>query len=299
MQNAFDAVRMRAARDDQFQPNISVSVDVEKIVVIDNGIGMTLEEVETNFWYAGKSSKNTATARAAGVVGTFGIGAMSNFGVADELTVESESSVTGQRTISTARKSELATDSASISLRSIPTVGSPGTIVTARLSSESGVSIPEARKYVTQFVEFLDVPVHFNGEQISGSSHRTALPSERHAWSERRATVSLANLLSGDLEIIGMASGELRVVMQNVQSTGEHQRPGTIVLLQDQNVVRTLRSGFGLAQIAVPSIYQWGGVIDLPFLTPTAGREALDDVSHNPAPASRDSLGPSGLADRC
>ena len=81
-QNAFDAIRMRQAIPDQnFDPAIQVSVDDRQVTVSDNGIGMTAEEIETNFWYAGRSGKNTKAARAAGVVGTFGIGAMANFGV--------------------------------------------------------------------------------------------------------------------------------------------------------------------------------------------------------------------------
>ena len=104
-QNAFDAILMREAENHQFIPEIHVTVNQEQIVVSDNGIGMTAEEIETNFWYAGKSGKNTDAARAAGVVGTFGIGAMANFGVADELTVESESAITGERTLNN-RQSE-------------------------------------------------------------------------------------------------------------------------------------------------------------------------------------------------
>ena len=49
---------------------------------------------------------------------------------------------------------------------------------------------------------------------------------------------------------------------------------------QGRNVIRTLRSGFGLATVAMRSGYQWGGVVDLPFLKPTAGREALDASSN-------------------
>ena len=74
-QNAFDAIRMREMiPNHEFMPKIHVMVDSEKITVSDNGIGMTTEEIETNFWYAGRSGKNTDAARAAGVVGTFGIG---------------------------------------------------------------------------------------------------------------------------------------------------------------------------------------------------------------------------------
>lgn len=278
-QNAFDAVRMREALDGEFEPMIQVNVDDEQIIVSDNGIGMTAQEIETHFWYAGKSGKNTDAARAAGVVGTFGIGAMANFGVADELSVESESAATGERTLSSVWKSELSTDTQSISVRPVTQKGEPGTTVRAHLASTSGVSVQDARMYLHEFVEFVDIPVFFNGDKLSGASHRAVLPSERHAWSEL-LEISLAGILSGNLELRGMASGELRVILENVQSVPGLGRPGSMVLLQGGNAIRTLRSGFGLSTVAMHSWYQWGGVIDLAILKPTAGREALDASSN-------------------
>ena len=52
-----------------------------------------------------------------------------------------------------------------------------------------------------------------------------------------------------------------------------------MVLIQGHNVLQTMRYGFGLANLGVQSRYRWGGIVDLPLLTPTAGREALDDSS--------------------
>lgn len=276
-QNAFDAILMRKG---DFRPVIQVAMDDRQITVSDNGVGMTAQEIETNFWYAGKSGKNTEAARAAGVVGTFGIGAMSNFGVADELIVESESAVTGERTLSSVRKSELSTETESISITPIEHRGEPGTIIQARLAPTSRVSVKEARTYLHEFVEFVDIPVFFNDEKLSGAIHRTTLPSEKHAWVERCQGISLAGIVSGDLELLGMASGELRIVLENVQSATRHGRPGSIVLVQGRNAIRTLRSGFGLSTVAAQSGYQWGGVVDLPVLKPTAGREALDASSN-------------------
>ena len=280
-QNAFDAIRMRQAIPHEgFVPVIHVTVDDERVVVSDNGIGMSADEIETNFWYAGRSGKNTDAARAAGVVGTFGIGAMANFGVAEELSVESESALVGERTLSSVRKAELSTDTETISLASMEPTGQAGTTVQALLAPESRMSVQDARAFLHGFVEFVDVPVWFNGEMLSGADPRSVLPSERHSWSERLPNASLAGIVSGDLEVLGMASGELRIVVENVMSqTGLGMR-GSIVLLQGRNVIRTLRSGFGLATVAMQSGYQWGGVIDLPFLKPTAGREALDAPSN-------------------
>ncbi len=280
-QNAFDAIRMRQAMpNESFDPVIRVIVDERQVTVSDNGIGMTAKEIETNYWYAGRSGKNTAAARAAGVVGTFGIGAMANFGVADELSVESESARNQERTESSVRKSELSTDEESISLIPKETRGEPGTIVRAVLAPEIRMSVHEARTFLHGFVEFVDVPVSFNGKELSGAAHRSVLPSTRRAWSKRLPNASLAGIVSGDLEVSGMASGELRVVLENVVSGVGVGRPGWIVLQQGRNAIRTLRSGFGLATVAMQSVYQWGGVVDLPFLKPTAGREALDATSN-------------------
>ena len=279
-QNAFDAIRMREALGQEFEPIIEVTVNASQVTVSDNGIGMTSDEIEQNYWYAGRSGKNTDAARAAGVVGTFGIGAMANFGVADHLSVESESALTGARTFSSVLKTELSTDSPGISVKPLPGTGNPGTTVRANLSPGVNLGIQEGRKYLREFVQFVDLPVLFNGDKISGNSHRSALPSDRHAWHEHRENAKLAGLVADEVHIFGMASGELRVLLEGIRSEATASRPGTIVLIQDRSVIRTLRSGFGLANVSVQSGYQWGGVVDLPFLQPTAGREALDSASN-------------------
>ena len=222
------------------------------------------------------------------MVGTFGIGAMSNFGVAYELSVESESAVTGERTRSSVRKTELSTDTEGILVASVEKTGKPGTTVTAHIDPSSGVTVQDARNYLKEVVEFVDIPVTLNGENLSGARYRAALPSEMaHAWIERLPNISLAGLLSGDLELIGMASGELRVVLENVQSASGAVRTGSIVLLQDRGAIRTLRSGFGLATVGMGSIYNWGGVVDLPFLSPTAGPRSPRRAFKPDAPADR------------
>ena len=277
-QNAFDAIRMKEALNHEFEPMIRVTVGADQIIVTDNGIGMTPDEIETNFWYAGRSGKNTAAARAAGVVGTFGIGAMANFGVADELVIESES-INGQRTISSVRKSELSIEKENILIKPIAPKGNSGTTVQAQLAPSSQISTQDACAYLREFVEFVDVPVFFNDQRLSGSLHRDVLPSGSHAWSEHREGLSLAGILSGDFELRGMASGELRVILENVRSPSGLGQRGSIVLLQGRNAIRAMRTGFGLATVAMHSGYSWGGVVDLPFLKPTAGREALDAPS--------------------
>jgi len=278
-QNAFDAICLRASEFGEFEPAIELTIDGKSVIVSDNGIGMTADELETHFWHAGKSGKNTDAARAAGVVGTFGIGALANFGIADMLSVETESARVRERTRSSVHRSDLSTEKASIAIDSIEPTGRPGTVVRAELADGNSLTARDARAYLGEFVEFLDIPVFLNGERLSGSPHRAALPSERHAWSESRENVSIAGVLTADLELYGMASGELRIVLDNIKSATKSAKPGGVVLLQGRNAIRTLRSGFGLATVGAQTQYGWGGIVDLPFLKPTAGREALDASS--------------------
>ena len=92
MQNAYDAILMRQYIDksETYKPQINIYIDNNQIIISDNGIGMNSESLKKNFWTAGSSGKNNREARAAGVVGTFGIGAMANFGVCSELKVISK-----------------------------------------------------------------------------------------------------------------------------------------------------------------------------------------------------------------
>ena len=280
IQNAFDAVLIRQSEIGNFQPRIDISIDEHTISVSDNGIGMSAQDIETHFWFAGRSGKNTDAARAAGVVGTFGIGALANFGIVDELTVVSESARIEQRTRSSVHKSELSTDTKGIVVEPEYPTGSPGTTVTARLADAGQIDLEQAREYIRGFVHYLQIPVYFNGDSLSGANHRDALPSERYAWSEAVASISLSQLVSGNLEILGMASGELRVVLDDIEIAEPVGVAGAIVLTQNRNTIQTLRSGFGLATVAIHSRYNWGGIIDLPLLKPTAGREALDSISN-------------------
>lgn len=83
VQNAYDAILMRCTNDgsDLRDATITLTVEPSKLVIADDGIGMTEEVLRNNFWKAGSSGKKTELARKAGVIGTFGIGAMANFGV--------------------------------------------------------------------------------------------------------------------------------------------------------------------------------------------------------------------------
>src|SRR5689334_25131151 len=90
VQNAYDAILMRCTAQGSPITDCKIEITIEKkrIIIRDDGIGMTDEVLKNNFWKAGSSGKKSDLAQRSGVIGTFGIGAMANFGVCSALQVE-------------------------------------------------------------------------------------------------------------------------------------------------------------------------------------------------------------------
>src|SRR5437762_10066855 len=109
VQNAYDAVLMRATAQERTVAEFPIRITVREhqLIVEDAGIGMTEEVLRNNFWRAGSSGKKSELAQRSGVIGTFGIGAMANFGVCTALHVETRNVASEITLISSARRSEL------------------------------------------------------------------------------------------------------------------------------------------------------------------------------------------------
>jgi len=276
-QNAFDAILVRRHSGESFEPRISIYITPDRVVVDDNGIGMTPGDLRRHYWSAGSSSKNTPDARAAGVVGTFGIGAMANFGVADVLEVETESKVSGERTRSIARRDALSVTEDCIDVEALLPQGTPGTRITAHLASTSNINVAEAEKYIGEFVRFVDLAVEVNGEIMSQADIRRSLVPVADSWEQGLPGLALGPFV-GDAVVRISGAGEVTFEVDSFRlATGSSA--GVLVLRQGVNTVRTYRSGFGLAVLSLNSPYQFGGAIDVPVLEPTAGREALSTAS--------------------
>jgi molecular chaperone HtpG len=275
-QNAFDAILMRLQRAPaSFVPHVDVTLRPEAIVILDHGVGMSRDEVRNNFWRAGSSGKNTAEARAAGVVGTFGIGAMANFGIASELEVITESAATGERTRSFARKADLSTSKKCISIEDQPSTGQPGTSVVARCGAP--VSVTEATNYLRGFVAHIPFAVDINGTRVSQQPYENDIP-ELEGTAEDRADVEVAAGLVADVRVVIGPQADVWVRLSRIRIDGK-PASGAVIVRQGKSMISTYRSGFGLSPAAVTSAFGFGGVVDLPLLVPTAGREALSTAS--------------------
>lgn len=274
VQNSFDAILLRKHLGQDFEPRIEVTIEPKRVCVTDNGIGMSREDLRNHFWRAGSSSKNTEDARAAGVVGTFGIGAMANFGIAEELHVETESAQTKERTACSAARSTLSVTEECIVFERQPSANSPGTTVTATMQDDKAIDVAKAQTYIAQFVTYLPIDVLVNGTKASGQPIENSVPALARTWSVSEQGYDLGAGLKADIDLTGAINGEVRVILRNIE-LGLDKLEGRMVLRQGVGNLRTFRSGFGLATTNVTSIYSFGGVADFLFLQPTAGREAL------------------------
>lgn len=273
-QNAFDATLLRKHRDPLYHPRIEIEVTPQRIVVRDNGIGMTEKDLKLHFWQAGSSSKNTEEARQAGVVGTFGIGAMANFGIADVLEVTSESALSFERTRCVARREELKFNQDCIATESLPPSGNPGTEIIANIAPGTQIDINGVKKYVAEFVALLDTLVTVNGEQVSGQQIDRLVPSVSVAWSEEMVSARISPRFEADIGVKLSNNADISLHLTNLRWNG-NPLSGRLLLRSGVSTIRTFRSGFGLAMVSVGSIYQLGGVADMQGFQPTAGREAL------------------------
>ncbi|MFA7281166.1 MAG: ATP-binding protein [Sterolibacterium sp.] len=274
VQNAYDAVLMRAKQNgcSPSEYSIEISASPQRISIKDQGIGMSEQVLRENFWRAGSSGKNTEAARAAGVIGTFGIGAMANFGVCDRLLVDTreDGSLTGLRTV--ALKSELSIGSDCISMEAIDTPIDIGTTLTAEISSSAPINVQGLCTYLLPFVRFLNVPVLFNGTLISQQDIR-AVAGIGAQWREIGHNKIAVGRFSFDARILSEGN-QVAVIVENLSVDGVPSNGG-LWLKQNAGQIMGLRSRFALAPVPMPSQYQLGGFADLPFLHPTAGREAL------------------------
>ena len=281
IQNAYDAVLMRITEESLGYDEglIVVNIGDSEIEIIDNGIGMNESELRKNFWEAGASGKKTPLALSSGVIGTFGIGAMANFGVCSRLLVETRSIDSEETLISIAERDKLSISEECIDLNKEKDGRQPGTKIIATLDDASKITLQGAIDYLEPYIKYLPVKVVVNGILQSQKKYREDLIpdiKELHACPINRIN-------SGDYEanveiMFDKRTARVHVILNDIAHQGEGIQ-GEAILIQNYGHLMGLRSYFGLAPIPVSGIYSFGGIANLSILTPTAGREAISRES--------------------
>ncbi len=281
IQNAYDAILMRITEENTGydKGEIVVNIGASEIIITDNGIGMNESELRKNYWEAGASGKKTPLASASGVIGTFGIGAMANFGVCSKLIVETRRTDSEETLISIAERDKLSISEECIDLNKEKDERQPGTKITAILDDASKIVPQGAMDYLGPYIKYLPVKVIVNGTLQSQKKYRDELIpniSESHVCPVKKIN-------SGDYEanaeiMFDKRTARVYVVLDNIAYRGNKVQ-GEAILIQNYGPLMGLRSYFGLAPIPVSGIYQFGGIANLSILAPTAGREAISRES--------------------
>lgn len=276
VQNAYDAILMRQYKDktEAYNPQIEITINANQLIINDNGIGMNAESLKKNFWTAGSSGKNNNEAKAAGVVGTFGIGAMANFGVCSELKVISRAYGETLTYTSYVRKSELSLEQDCIHIGdNLDSRTDFGTTIIATLQNGFSLSVNDAKNYLTPYVKYVPIPVVLNGDVISEKSVNIMEGGENVVFrngSLREPSIAFDYRLSFN----NHNNVAPQIMIENIIINGYAQK-GFVCLKSSDPTLYGLRNYFGLAPIPISSVFNFGGVVNLASLTPTAGREAV------------------------
>lgn len=281
-QNAYDAILMREQYTEgkwltRTNGIIKVQVDNEKIIISDNGIGMSEAILKASYWRTGSSGKKTELANKSGVIGTFGIGAMANFGVCTKLKVETESIETKERIISEVERQNLSLSEDCISIEKIRPIGEYGTTITTTPDPQARLTFGQAKNYLIQYVQHLPVRVELNGTNISQKSIEEPFRDDSANIQQNWNNFEFEGL-KADVLIQCNDTGRISAIARNIFISGE-SISGIICLRQDAGHLWGLRNYFGLTPIPSSSVYSFGGVVNLSILSPTAGREALSRES--------------------
>lgn len=280
VQNAVDAVRIQVHRegaspaDDRYR--IDIRVEDRKILVRDNGTGMSAADLENFFWTIGASGKRTAEAQAAGCVGMFGIGGFANFGVCNTLEVISQTGDAPHGTLT--RLSEADIQAAGAAIPSVTVAPSDmaaprGTLVIGHL--RSAPNIDELRRYLQDFVRFVPTAIYCNGEKISQATfldieNRENLTDIRSGTQEWR---------EGDLVITGrLYEDRGHALVASIEDLSIGDEPVNIVghIRFENGPIDVFKRGFKLCATQIGSTIGVSGRLDCDRFVPTAGRDSLD-----------------------
>ena len=280
VQNAIDAVRIQALRDQrdasEAEYTIEVDVSASEVAVRDRGIGMSKKDLQRFYWTIGSSGKRGEEARKAGCVGMFGIGGFANFGVCERLIVTSKdaASLTGTSTsLSVAEIAGAGTGIPKVTIAESDAADPQGTLVVGELKRSPNVE--ELKAYLRDFVRYVPIDIRFNGQCIS--LHRF------EELDEQRNLVAIGTGVRrwkrGDMVVVGSLWEDRGHTL--VASVEELVWQGTETAMKGRlrcegGAIDVFKRGFKLCATQVPTTIGVSGRLDCDLFRPTAGRDSLD-----------------------
>ena len=280
VQNAYDAILMRCTEQDLSLADrmIEITVEPNRLTIRDDGIGMTEEVLRENFWKAGSSGKKTELAQRSGVIGTFGIGAMANFGVCTALRIETRHIESDITLVSSAKREDLRISQECIDLERVEDERAPGTLVIADLDPSFSIDATGVCDYLKQYVRFLPVSVTVDETLVSLEKFEDTLAGRVQGFEPISTRRVSHGEFAGTLNTFIGAQARILARLTDI-TLSNNSIEGEIFFVQQEGQTLGYRNLFGLAPIPVTGTYSFGGFVNLNMLHPTAGREALSRES--------------------
>lgn len=283
VQNAVDAVLLQAKLENIEPSNTKYGIDIEvdgRIVSIkDNGIGMSRDDLKSLFWTMGASGKRTPEARAAGCVGTFGIGGFANFGICDKLEVFSKTEADAHGTLTYLTKTDIQEAGSSlprVTYEDSDEVKERGTIVRGYLWNEP--DIEEMRRYLSGFVRFVPIAIFFNKELLS----KQAFNKQPAKDNLKEITMNSQYMAYAGVSIKGRFYEDrghaLAAFIDGLEIDGK-SLPLSGEIRFESGSIDILKHGFKLCATQVPTTIGISGRLDSDIFVPTAGRDSLNSES--------------------
>ena len=264
------------------QPNdnryrINITVKDKRIIVYDNGIGMSASDLRNFFWTIGASGKHTPEALAAGCVGIFGIGGFANFGVCETLEVISQTEDDEHGTLT--RLSEGGIRAAGNTIPSVimeksDAVKPRGTIVTGYLRQTANVN--ELYSYLFEFVRFMPIAIHFNGKKVLQKNsflsvkdrvNITEISARTQEWCEGSLVIT-GQLFEDKGHTLLAIIESLRIGRETINLKGQ--------IRFENGPIDLFKRGFKLCATQIGSTIGVTGRLDSDSFVPTAGRDSPD-----------------------
>lgn len=190
LQNAVDACRLRRALEPGYTPEITVAWTPGRLVVQDNGIGMTADIVQNFFLRVGRSYYSSPEFRARygevafAPIARFGIGALSAFLVSDRLLVHTRHREADAQPVAL----DIEGVHSSIAVSPLPAHTPVGTRL--ELFLRDGIDYPDLEQAVRHWGRHLEMPVRLQ----AGEEPPVTLPPDDGAG-YRRELLEPANFL--------------------------------------------------------------------------------------------------------
>lgn len=288
IQNAHDSiVRRQAAEHGGYGGRIDIDTrpQEDRIVVRDNGIGMSQGDLKQYLSSIGKSGTDLERAHVEGLIGQFGIGFLSAFVVAGRVEVRT-------RKLGEDRGWMWTNEGSKTYTLNPCDIDAPGTTVTVLLKGpeERGAIHEETvRDVVRQYADMLLVPIHLNG---GGDPINTMhMPWEKTGRSENEIKLDCHIYLEKTMQSSVLQAIPVRLSDPAASGVLFVTRTRTLQI-EAPRTVRVFQNRMFLCENS-EVLPRWAGfvegVINTPVLTPTAARDNfIRDENHR---TLRDALG--------